>query len=142
MTADTTAGMSKEDIYRFLEREFPQALTAGFEITHLDAQGLVLSLETTDRHIRPGGTVSGPTLMTMADTASYFLVLARLGPLAMAVTSNLEIHFLRKPVPGTLHANCRMLKLGRRTAVLNVEIHAENLQGAVAFATVTYALPS
>ena len=142
MTTELASGMTKNDIYRFLEREFPQALSTGFDISRLDEKGLTLSLTTTEQHIRPGGTISGPTLMTMADTAAYFLILARLGPMPLAVTSNLEIHFLRKPRPGTLHAECKVLKLGRRTAVLSVEIVSEHVVGAVAVATVSYSLPT
>ena len=133
--------MTPEEIVAFLEIHFPQAVSAGFDITHLDESGLTLSLHTSERHLRPGGTVSGPTLMTMADTAAYFLVLARLGPRALAVTSSLEIHFLRKPLPGTLRATCRPLKFGGRSVVTTVEIHANEDSQPVAFATVSYAVP-
>ena len=137
-----SSGMTVDDLHRFIEREFPQMLRAGFEITRLDPHGLTVSLETGDRHLRPGGTISGPTLMTMADTGAYLLIMARLGPMALAVTSNLEIHFLRKPRPGLLHADCRVLKLGRRNAVLAVDLRSDQIAGSVAVATVTYALPS
>jgi len=136
---DATSGMTKDDIYRFLAREFPQALDEAFEIMHIDQKGLTLTLNTDKKHLRPGGTVSGPTLMMMADTAAYLLLLARLGPVAQAVTSHIDMHFLRKPAPGVIHAQCTDLKLGSRSAVLAVECITDST--CVAVATVTYALP-
>ena len=127
---------------RFLREEFPQALEFGAEITRCEPDGLDLSLETADRHLRPGGTVSGPTLMTLGDAASYYAILARVGPKALAVTSSLEIHFLRRPRPGVITAHARLTKLGRRTSVVQVEYTHAEVEGAIAIATVTYAMPA
>jgi uncharacterized protein (TIGR00369 family) len=89
--------------------------------------------------LRAGGTISGPALMALADTAAYFLTLAHAGPVPSAATANLDIHFLARPDPGDIVATATLLRLGRRLAVSAVDLHS----GAelVAHATVTYALP-
>jgi uncharacterized protein (TIGR00369 family) len=97
-----------------------------------------------ERHVRPGGTLSGPAMMTLADLALYVAILAQIGPVALAVTTNLAFNFLRKPEPRGLVADCRLLKLGRRLAVGEVEIRSEG--GAddevVCHATGTYSIPA
>ena len=94
---------------------------------------------------RPGGTVSGPTLMAMADGVAYMVLLSRIGPAALAVTSNLNINFLRRPRLVDLVTDARLLKLGRSLAVVEVSMYsdggsAEDLQKPVAHATITYSL--
>ena len=126
----------------FLEAEFPQALAFGFTIDDLGPSRIVLGLPTAEEHLRPGGTVSGPTLMTLADTAAYLLILSRLGPVALAVTTSIECHFLRKAPPGRLIATGDALKIGRRLAVVLVTLTADGVDGPVGHATVTYAIPS
>lgn len=131
--------MDAAALWRFLEQTFPQAIEAGFTIETADDQAVRLRLVTGDAHLRPGGTVSGPTLMMLADTAMYLALLARVGPEALAVTTNLEMHFLRRPRPGVLVAEGQVVKLGRRLAVGQVWIRAEGDADPVALATVTYA---
>ena len=92
--------------------------------------------------IRPGGTLSGPSMMTLADTTAFFLILAMQGPLALAVTSSLAINFLAKPAQADIVAEGRMLKLGKKLAVIAVEMRSEGSDDLVAHATVTYALPT
>lgn len=126
----------------FLEEHFPRALSLGFVIAHVDEQRIRLELPT-DRAgaLRPGGTVSGPTMMTLADTAMFLLVLAQIGPVPGAVTSSLNIQFLRRPQPGTLTAEGELLRLGKRLAVGDVRLHDGSAEGPVAQATVTYSIP-
>lgn len=129
-----------DDIERFLAEHFPQA--AGFGV--IDALGeetLRLRVPYRDHYLRPGGTLSGPTLMTAADTAVYFLLLARLGPVPLAVTTSLDIHFLRRPAARDLFADARLLKLGRRLAVGDVLLRVDGQDEPVAQANVTYAIP-
>lgn len=95
----------------------------------------------TERMLRPGGVISGPTMMSLADTAAYALVLAHVGVQPMAVTSGLTINFLRGCKPGTLTARGELLKLGRRLAVCDVRIWTEGPERPAAQASVTYALP-
>ncbi len=92
--------------------------------------------------LRPGGLVSGPTQMGLADTAAYALVLSHIGEELMAVTSSLVMNFLRGAKPGDLHAEALMLRLGRRIAVCDVRIWTEAPDRLAAQATVTYALPA
>lgn len=132
--------MDADALRAFLAEQFPQALRAGFTIDRVDEGGVRLVLPVDDRHLRPGGTVMGPTLMMLADTATYLAILASVGPLALAVTSSLDIHFLRRPRPeAPLWAEARLVKLGRRLAVAVVELGTAD--EVVAHATVTYALP-
>ena len=92
--------------------------------------------------LRPGGVIAGPTLMGIADTAAYGLVLAHVGEELMAVTSSLVMNFLRGAVPGDIWAEAALLRLGRRIAVCEVRIWTESAERLAAHATVTYALPS
>ena len=91
--------------------------------------------------LRPGDLISGPTLMSLADTAAYALVLAHVGPVAMAVTNSLTIHFLRGCKPGPVFADAHLLRLGRRIVTVDVRIWTENAERLVAQATVAYTLP-
>lgn len=93
-------------------------------------------------NLRPGGTVSGPALMTLADTGAYVAILALVGPKLLAVTSNLNINFLKRPRPGDIVAETTLLRLGRRLAVGEVHMYGADDPEPVAQATVTYALPS
>ena len=132
--------MTADDIDRFLAEHFPQA--RGFtQISAIREDELDLVLPYSADNLRPGGTLSGPTLMTMADTAMYFLLLSRLGPVALAVTTSLSINFLRRPPPADLLATARLLKLGSKLAVGEVHISSAEGGALVAQASVTYALP-
>jgi len=102
---------------------------------------VLLKLPYQTRQLRPGGVISGPTLMTLADTAAYALVLAHIGEVAMAVTTSLNIHFLRGCKPGDLYAEAALLKLGRRIATADVLMWTEGRERAAAKATVAYAIP-
>ena len=133
--------MTPRELIAFLDEHFPQAGHLDLEITHLDDATIRVRLPTKDQHLRPGGTVSGPTLAWLVDVSFYLLLLGRLGPVAMAVTTNLNINFMRKPEPGALSAEGRLMKLGRTLAVGDVTIWNEGQAEPVAHATITYALP-
>lgn len=135
------SGLDPDGIRRFLTERFPQALEWPLEIGPLIDGSLTLGLAVDDSHLRPGGTISGPVLMTLADTAMYFLLLARLGPLELAVTTSLHIDFLRRPEPRHLTAKAELLKLGKTLAVGRVTLTVGDDPRPVAHASVTYALP-
>lgn len=97
--------------------------------------------ETHAGHLRPGGTVSGPTLFSLADFAAYAVILGHIGPQALAVTTNLNINFLNKASPGTLLGHCRILKLGRRLVVTECDITADGSDDLIAHASATYSIP-
>lgn len=132
--------LSIRELTRLIEEQFPQA--HGFsEITSLTDETLELKLPFQDAFLRPGGTVSGPTLMTLADTGAYYLILATIGPVVLAVTTSLNINFMRRPKPEAVIATARMLKLGRQLAVVEVNMRSESSPALIAQATVTYSMP-
>lgn len=135
--------LSVEELEAFLDREFPQIHADGriYQVERLGPGEAVLSVRAAERHLRPGGTVSGPTMMALVDLAAYAVILAHLGPVALAVTTNLNINFLRKPEPGDLVATCRLLKLGKRLAVTECAVTGRAGGDPVAHATATYSIP-
>jgi uncharacterized protein (TIGR00369 family) len=132
--------MNAEELERLIAEQFPQA--AGFsQIVELSDEQLELRLPFRDQYLRPGGTVSGPTLMTLADTGAYYLILAHLGPVVLAVTTSLNINFMRKPGAEDVLAMVRLLKLGRQLAVAEVNMRSASSPELIAQATVTYSIP-
>ena len=132
--------MTEAELQAFLAREFPQ-VAADFVV---EAAGLetVVRLVVAERHLRPGGTVSGPAMFALADVAMYLALLHRLGPVALAVTTNCSMDFMRKPEAGRdLLAHARVLKLGRALAVGDVMIFSEGEPKPVARAGLTYSIP-
>ncbi|NJR13420.1 MAG: PaaI family thioesterase [Phyllobacteriaceae bacterium] len=121
---------------------FPQVAVDGkiYHFTEVAPGKARLRLDASDRHLRPGGTVSGPTLFTLADYAAYGVILAHLGPVALVVTTGAHIDFLRKPVLGAVMAQARLLKLGKRLAVVCIAVE-DSLGELVAQATMTYSIP-
>ena len=141
MSADLSPVMSLAELEAFFQRDFPQA-AEDFGIERLTPEGLVLRLRVTDGHLRPGGTVSGPTMFGLADVAVYLAILSRIGPVALAVTTSASMDFLRKPPPGRdLTGEARILKLGRVLAVGDVLIRSGDDDAAVARASLTYSIP-
>lgn len=142
-TLAKTLAMTLEETLAFLDRDFPQ-MNAGARAYHLEAVGPLsarMRLDGDERHLRPGGTVSGPAMMALADYALYAAILANIGPVGLAVTTNLSFNFLRRPPPGALLAECRLLKLGRRLAVGEVAIRGAGADDLVCHATGTYSIP-
>ncbi|MBS0548605.1 MAG: PaaI family thioesterase [Proteobacteria bacterium] len=133
--------MTPAELMVFLQKEFPQAAGAGMLIEGLDSKTIKLRLPTREEHLRPGGTVSGPTLMWFADCGFYLLILGQLGPVALAVTTNLNINFMRKPVMGDLIGEGRLLKLGKTLAVGDFTIWNDGQPDPVAHVTMTYSIP-
>jgi uncharacterized protein (TIGR00369 family) len=129
-----------EELQSVLLESFPGAEVPRVEA--VDGDAVVMSLPITDRHGRPGGTLSGPTMMMLADTAAWVAVMAQVGPVLLAVTTSLHIDFLRKPQLTDLMARARLLKLGRKLAVADVELFSRGSTELAAKAQVTYSLPS
>jgi uncharacterized protein (TIGR00369 family) len=138
------AKMNAEEIEAFLREVFPQAFSDG-DIAIEQADGVTCRLRQRfgARMLRPGGTVSGPTLMALADFAMYVVVLSAIGPVALAVTTNLSINFLRKGTPGQdITAAARLLKLGKRLAVGEVNLFSGASADPIAHVTSTYSIPN
>jgi len=142
-TTAKQAAMTVAELNRFLATEFPQVFhgDSGLSIEQVWHGGGRVRQAYQPQFIRPGGTISGPTMMALADFAMYVGVLASIGPVPLAVTTNLNINFLRKPEARDLIAECRLLKLGKRLAVGEVNIHSEGLDELVAHVTSTYSIP-
>ncbi len=133
--------MDIDALHRFLGQEFPQA-GDDLRIVALTPDGLIMRLHVNETHLRPGGTVSGPTMFMLADVAVYLAILARIGPVALAVTTNCAMDFMRKPAAGAdLLCEVRILKLGRTLAVADALIKSEGQDAPVARANLTYAIP-
>ena len=131
--------MTPDDLNEFLAGAFPNA-PRSHRVTEVTESGVVLHLPVGPEHERPGGTVSGPTMMGLVDGAAWLATLSRIGPVALAVTSSLTINFLRKPsLDRDLVATVEVLKLGRRLSVSEVRITSGD--DLVAHASVTYAIP-
>jgi uncharacterized protein (TIGR00369 family) len=137
------AVLSVEELERLLAREFPEAFHDGSGLAILEVWhgGSRIRQSLPENATRPGGTVSGPVLMGLADVGMYVAILASVGWVPLAVTTNLNINFLKKPPPGALIAECRLLKLGKRLAVGEVGIRREGEDDLVAHATSTYSIP-
>jgi uncharacterized protein (TIGR00369 family) len=133
--------MDIADLDAFMAREFPQAARSGTRVERLTVDEIRVRLPFHEDYLRPGGTLSGPTLMGLADRATYLLILARIGPVALAVTTGLNINFLAKPAARDLIAEGRLLKLGKRLAVAEVTMRSDGEEAIVAHATVTYSIP-
>lgn len=130
---------SKQQIIDFLNESFPQA---NCQVDSVGDQQAVVSHHIGEDELRPGGTVSGPVLMKVADVALYVAILGEIGIVPLAVTTNLNVSFLRKPsAEARIIAKCQLIKVGRSLAVGEVYLYSEGNNKPVAHAVGTYALP-
>jgi uncharacterized protein (TIGR00369 family) len=138
-----TAKMTVPELETFLHAEFPQAFSNGdILIEEADGASCRLRQRYSEQMLRPGGTISGPTLMALADFAMYVVLLSAIGPVGLAVTTNLNINFLRKGAPGQdVLAAARLLKLGKRLAVGEVSLMSAESPESIAHVTATYSIP-
>jgi uncharacterized protein (TIGR00369 family) len=135
--------LSIGELEDFLHTEFPQVFNSasGVSIERVWHGGALVRQAYRQDFIRPGGTLSGATMMALADLAMYVAVLASIGPVPLAVTTNLNINFLRKPGPADLLAEAKLMKLGKRLAVGEVTIRSDGGADLVAHVTSTYSIP-
>ncbi|MGA7151749.1 MAG: PaaI family thioesterase [Pseudolabrys sp.] len=136
--------MNADEIVKLLREEFPQFFYpgCGLSIERVDYANVRVRRHFHEDSVRPGGTISGPTMMELADFAMYVAVFSVAGPVPMAVTTNLNINFLRKPGRGDLVADAKLLKVGKRLVVGEVAIYSEGEPEPVAHVTSTYSMPS
>ncbi|MGL4414565.1 MAG: PaaI family thioesterase [Roseinatronobacter sp.] len=133
--------MDRAALTRFLESEFPQVAQM-FAIDALEPMAVTVRLLHDERHLRPGGTVSGPAMFALADVAVYLAIMAMIGPKALSVTTNCAIDFMRKPAAGVdMICKTRLLKLGRVLAVGECLIYSEGQDTPAARASLTYSIP-
>ena len=133
--------MTADEVNALLESLYPQlnGRRMDYFATEVFPGGCKVRLEANDRHLRPGNTVSGPSLFTLADIGGYVCVLSHAGPDALSVTTNLNINFMRKAEAGRIDGHCRILKLGRSLMVFDIEMVAGG--EVVAHASGTYSIP-
>lgn len=133
--------LNKQELTEYLAQVFPQVHN-DFVVEDLTETTITMRLKVEDRHLRPGGTVSGPSMFGLADVSVYAMVLARKGRQSLAVTTSSSMDFLRKPEGGAdMIAECRLLKLGRTLAVGDVLMYSDGSDKAVARASMTYSIP-
>jgi uncharacterized protein (TIGR00369 family) len=135
--------MTAGEIEDLLLREFPQAFYegCGLHLERVEYGQIRVRREFHEDHLRPGGTVSGPTMMELADFAMYVAVFSAIGPQPLAVTTNLSINFLRKPAAADLLAETKLLKAGKRLIVGEVTLFSDGMADPVAHVTATYSVP-
>ena len=132
--------MSKVDLENFLKKEFPQ-VSSNFKILNTKPNSLSMLMHISDEHLRPGGTVSGPTMFLLADVSFYLATLSIIGPKSLTVTTNCSINFLRKPNISDLISETRVLKIGKTLSVGDVLIYSKGIKEPVAHASLTYSIP-
>ena len=132
--------MTKEELNDFLEKEFPQ-VNKNFEILKVTDKNFSMLMHISSEHLRPGATVSGPTMFLLADVTFYLATLSVIGPKSLTVTTNCSINFLRKPNEKNLISEARILKLGKTLSVGDVLIYSEDIDEPVAHALLTYSIP-
>jgi uncharacterized protein (TIGR00369 family) len=137
--------MSVPDLEEFLHEVFPQVFRTGgdIKIEHADGTTCRVRQRYSEKMLRPGGTISGPTLMALADCAMYVVLLSAIGPVGLAVTTNLSINFLRKGAADQdVVAEARLLKLGKQLAVGEVTLSSGDSPDPIAHVTATYSIPN
>ena len=135
--------MSIPEIEDLLRREFPQSMRdgGGLKIEHVEYAVARVRKAFNPNSIRPGGTISGPTMMGLADFALYVAIFSAIGPQTLAVTTNLNINFLKKPGQADLIADARLMKVGKRLVIGEVAVRSDGDDEPVAHVTATYSVP-
>ncbi len=144
------AKITIQDFHQLATERLPFAELMGLQLQSIDSEGVWMRACYSDKFLRPGGTIAGPVMMGLADAAIYALVLSRIGPVELAVTTSLNINFLRKPQPGDIVARATPLKFGKRLVIGEVALYSADKNKAtseftnseiVAHATATYSIP-
>ena len=141
MSAQPASRISIAEFERLAREKLPLVEQYGMRLERIEAGHVVMRMPCKDDVLRPGGTVNGPAMVALADVAMYVLVLSLIGPVELAVTTNLTANFLRRPKAANLIAEARILKLGSRLAVGAVTLYAEGETEPVTHVTATYSIP-
>ena len=142
MPATAQAKMSAQELNSLLAEIFPQiGIGKSLDVEDTGPGFSRVRMRYGDHLLRPGGTISGPAMFSLADLAMYAAVLAAVGPVPLAVTTNLNINFLRKPGPNDMIGEAQLLKLGKRLAVGEIALYTVDAEELAAHATSTYSLP-
>ncbi|MEM7653110.1 MAG: PaaI family thioesterase [Pseudomonadota bacterium] len=138
---DAVSKITADDFYALMHAEMPLVIKWGISIDALGDGTATVRLPYQGDLIRPGGTIMGPAMMMLGDLGVYVAVLTKIGKVELAVTTSLTTNFLRKPAPGDLIGDARIIKLGRRLAYGEVFVHSEHEEDPVAHITATYSIP-
>ncbi|MEE2981481.1 MAG: PaaI family thioesterase [Pseudomonadota bacterium] len=141
MMTQAAPSITIAEFERLAADKLPLVAQLGIRAEVIETGRVVMRLPSHDDHLRPGGTVSGPVMVALADVAVYALVLGLVGPAELVVTTNLTANFLRRPRAADLIAEARLLKLGKRLAVAEVVIHSDGEVEPVCHVTATYSMP-
>ena len=138
-----TTRMTAAAVEAYLDEVFPQLHHGGrtYVLEEVGPMTARMRCDYHEKHLRPGGTISGPTMMALADVALYAAILGEIGPVGLAVTTSLNFNFLRKPGQAALIGQAKLLKLGKRLAVGEVGIYSQGEAEMVCHATGTYSIP-
>lgn len=132
-----------DELRDYLVEVFPQVWSRGdYAVEEVGPMSATVRLAFHPDHLRPGGTISGPAMFTLADLALYVAILHEIGRVKLAVTTNVSINFLRKPAPAALRAKAKLMKLGKRLAVGEVALYSEGSDDMVAHVVGTYSIPA
>lgn len=134
--------LSAAEVQAVIRSGLPEAEVRGLCVEAITPRGAIVRHPYSADSLRPGGTLSGPTMMALADAAMYAALLAHYDETLMAVTSQMTIHFLRRPPQGDLVGEAELLRVGGRSAVIEVRIHSPASEELVAVASGIYALPT
>ena len=139
--SEQSSKVSLEEFNKILVEELPWAVDTGMSLESIYNGFATMKLPYHHRSTRPGGSISGPHMMMLADACMYSVVLSMIGKVKLAVTTNFNINFLRKPIESDLIAEGRIIKMGKRLAIMEVSIYAGEDNNLVAHATGTYSIP-
>lgn len=139
MSKSSTVRISAEEFEHLTHSQVPSV--GPIRVERLDPGEAVIRMTCQPEHLRPGGTIAGPVQMGLADATMYAVVLSLIGRVELAVTTNLNCNFLRRPQPADLIAHGKILKLGKRLAVGEVWIYSDGIEEPVAHVTCTYSIP-
>ena len=135
------AALTSSEFNQIIDTDLPWAREQAMHCDSITHGSAVIRLPFAAAMLRPGNTISGPVMMSLADVCMYAVVLSAIGEVKLAVTTSFNINFLHRPAPADLLAEGRLLKLGRRLAVIEVTLHSEDHSDAIAHATGTYSIP-
>ena len=135
------ADITIQEIELLTLESLPFAVDYGFRVDSLGSGTSTVRAPYQEAFLRPGGTISGPVIMGLADYALFVAILTKIGLVELAVTTNLNINFLRRPEPGDLLAVANVIKIGKRLAVGQVEVYVDGEESMIAHATSTYSIP-
>ena len=133
--------ISIEELERLTREKLPFARISKFRVEKLESGRAIVRAPYSSEFLRPGGTISGPIMMGLADFAMYAAVLTRVGIVELALTTNFNINFLHRPKPGDLLAKARLIRLGKHLVMGEVEVYVDGHEDMVAHVTSTYSLP-